>query len=232
MISKMFLRRLGAGSRISGPTRNSCSMGGQGSGRWSGPSLRQHTEDALRIQVRDVVRTVPVWLGQRTTGHQMTSRHGPMEVVVDATGFPITAQIKWTLEKRACVPGEAVLWLVLTEPHFGGKRWWFVCPPCGRRCGILYFREGANPPWGCRRCLRLRYACQGEGRSYRLVRRLRLVLGRAGGAHTASSGITLRRRPAGMRRRTFNRLCNEADKLFVELSTTRSGRARLKGMWN
>jgi hypothetical protein len=96
-------------------------MGGRGSGRWGGPSSRQHTEDAMQIRVREVVRTVPVWLGQRTTGHQMASRHGPMDVVVDATACPVTAPlVKWRLEDRARVPGEA---------GCGGREWQTTEPP-------------------------------------------------------------------------------------------------------
>jgi hypothetical protein len=56
---------------------------------------------------------------------------------------------------------------VLLEPtkcHFGGVRWWFLCPMmkdtarCGRRCGVLYF---AGRYAGCRLCYDLTYeSCQ------------------------------------------------------------------------
>jgi hypothetical protein len=49
-----------------------------------------------------------------------------------------------------------------TQPHFGGRRWWFLCPlyrknmPCERRVRKLY-----RPPllwyFGCRSCLDLTY---------------------------------------------------------------------------
>src|SRR5215831_20563773 len=49
-----------------------------------------------------------------------------------------------------------------TRPHFGGSRWWFVCPlnnqsaECGRRVRKLYRPPGV---WyfGCRHCLGLTY---------------------------------------------------------------------------
>jgi hypothetical protein len=68
--------------------------------------------------------------------------------------------------------------LVTTRPHFGGLRWWFLCPvtvnevACGRRVGKLYLPPGARY-FGCRHCHRLTYtSCQRSGRFrdvYRLV---------------------------------------------------------------
>lgn len=39
----------------------------------------------------------------------------------------------------------------------GGRRSWWLCPACGRRCGVLYLRGGA---FACRRCHDLVYASQ------------------------------------------------------------------------
>lgn len=46
--------------------------------------------------------------------------------------------------------------LTPTRPHFGGVRWWFRCPGCGRRCGKLYVPRVGDGP-GCRRCHGLAY---------------------------------------------------------------------------
>lgn len=53
--------------------------------------------------------------------------------------------------------------LVSTPCHFGGFRWWFICPlsrrgiHCGRRVGVLYLSKYA----GCRDCYDLTYqTCQ------------------------------------------------------------------------
>lgn len=46
--------------------------------------------------------------------------------------------------------------LTTTIPRFGGLRYYFLCPRCGRRVGKLYDVRG----WGCRRCHRLTYASQ------------------------------------------------------------------------
>src|SRR6185503_19505754 len=32
--------------------------------------------------------------------------------------------------------------LAWSKTHFGGRRWWFMCPDAGKRVGILYLPEG------------------------------------------------------------------------------------------
>lgn len=44
--------------------------------------------------------------------------------------------------------------LTTSRTRFGGQRYWFCCPGCGRRVGVLYQGGGGV---GCRRCLGLRY---------------------------------------------------------------------------
>jgi len=44
--------------------------------------------------------------------------------------------------------------LVTTKCNFGGKRYWFKCPDCLRRIGVLYYRNGY---FSCRHCQYLTY---------------------------------------------------------------------------
>jgi hypothetical protein len=37
---------------------------------------------------------------------------------------------------------DQVINLIPTYPHFGGKRWWFCCPECQRRCANLSYSNG------------------------------------------------------------------------------------------
>ncbi len=49
---------------------------------------------------------------------------------------------------------EYVVELQPSEPHFGGRRWWFLCPFCCERKGKLYLRLKGL---ACRRCGDLTY---------------------------------------------------------------------------
>ena len=59
--------------------------------------------------------------------------------------------------------------LTTTPCHFGGVRYWFICPLttngnyCGRRVGTLYKAPGANF-YGCRHCYKLSYESRNESR--------------------------------------------------------------------
>ena len=59
--------------------------------------------------------------------------------------------------------------LTTTPCHFGGVRYWFVCPiskngvSCGRRTGILHLASGGNY-FGCRHCYDLSYKSRNESR--------------------------------------------------------------------
>ncbi len=47
--------------------------------------------------------------------------------------------------------------LAYATPRFGGRRPWFTCPACERRCALLYYRRGR---FACRTCQGLSYASQ------------------------------------------------------------------------
>ena len=59
--------------------------------------------------------------------------------------------------------------LTTTPCHFGGVRYWFICPLikngvyCGRRTGTLYLASGGNY-FGCRHCYDLSYESRNESR--------------------------------------------------------------------
>jgi hypothetical protein len=70
--------------------------------------------------------------------------------------------------------------LLITEPNFGGIRWWFSCPlskegkPCKRRVAKLYLPPGGRR-FGCRGCHELTYrSCR---RSHRYDRICKIMSG-------------------------------------------------------
>ncbi len=62
--------------------------------------------------------------------------------------------------------------LTTTPCHFGGKRYWFVCPltingrDCGKRVGVLY---KGNDYFGCRHCFNLTYQSRRDNPTVKAV---------------------------------------------------------------
>ena len=46
--------------------------------------------------------------------------------------------------------------LATSQTSFGGERFWFKCPICGKRAGVL-FQHPVSSTVGCRPCLGLEY---------------------------------------------------------------------------
>ena len=96
--------------------------------------------------------------------------------------------------------------------HYGGVRYWFLCPCCGRRAGKLYVpADGRSLRWGCRHCYHLTYeqrraGCDSEYLSWRADRLL------------DRNGITLEdgsfHKPKGMRYKTFHQLTDRRNALI------------------
>ena len=58
--------------------------------------------------------------------------------------------------------------LEMTQPNYGGVRWWFRCPGCGRRVTNLYIKQRF---FWCRKCNDLTYRSQ----QYSFYDRMRLM---------------------------------------------------------
>ena len=79
--------------------------------------------------------------------------------------FFYTSTSRRTGEKTEC---DYKVQLVTTPCNLGGRRWWFICPRCGRRVGILHCPPGATY-YGCRHCYDLSYESRNECRHGRLA---------------------------------------------------------------
>ena len=99
------------------------------------------------------------WQKDKRTGPSLECRF-----VHDAQGQP-GLRLEYTVVNNTS--GERkdfdyVVSLVTTPCHFGGVRWWFICPltknnvPCQRRCRYLYLPPGSML-LGCRECFELTY---------------------------------------------------------------------------
>ena len=96
----------------------------------------------------------------------------------------------------------------------GGKRPWFLCPSCGRRCGILY---AIRSRLLCRKCGKLSYESQSETSHYRALRKAQKIRARLGGSGNMAEPFPSR--PRYMHRRTYQRLrfqYQAAEKQYME----------------
>ena len=138
-------------------------MGGYGSGRWHDHHKKTPVEDCLAISTASLRKER--LLDHEASGVMSWHKHEA------SLGFSIIlrgASPILLLRYRANdEPVTFAIPLQATQPHFGGVRWWFICPliknstPCCRRVGKLYI-----PPrykyFGCRHCYELSYRSRQE----------------------------------------------------------------------
>jgi hypothetical protein len=94
------------------------------------------------------------------------------------------------------------VYLATTRPHFGGLRWWFMCPRLIRKVRKLYLPLGGRHFWS-RRAYELAYASQGETVYDRARRRARKLTLKLGGD---PDDDTYPCKPKRMRWKTYDRL--------------------------
>ena len=91
-----------------------------------------------------------------------TGRESHISLEVNITSEPY-ARFKYSLTDRE---GNSTLYdfevsLITTLCYYGGVRYWFACPGCGRRAGGLYLAPGGRY-FRCRRCNNLSYNSRNE----------------------------------------------------------------------
>jgi hypothetical protein len=91
----------------------------------------------------------------------------PIEVLVELGRFCPRFTLAYEIRQDGkSFPRRHRVGLEQTWPQFGGWRWWFSCPRCGRRCDKLYLPPDAAD-FACRRCHGLLYLSQRLGRCAR-----------------------------------------------------------------
>jgi hypothetical protein len=174
-----------------------------GRGRWVRWEKRD-TEDAkLRLSIGFVLSLGRGW-GQRWSTTVEWSRAKQKVGAIEVDVLP-----GWRVYLNYNFRGEPIsesVQIDFTAQHFGGRRAWWVCPACGRRCGILY----GGPRFLCRKCAGVDYyAIQQNGDATGPIetrlRRIRRRLGVTDGA--SHEKIPPRRRY--MHHDTYQRLVSE-----------------------
>lgn len=209
-------------------------MGGPGSGTWyrfGRPDRLSGTVDsaAFVLDVRTLARRGVLrrsgdvtWSATTTVGTFVIPWRLPLSVDVALDAVTIRHDVTTTDPGRTPVRERVAVTVGVdwTPCHYGGRRPWFACPECGRRCALLYgtTRRGRFG-WTCRTCSALRHASMREGeveRAQRAVRRIRRDVFGQPADHPAVRAPALNwgdvpARPRGMWYRTYWRRLAELD---------------------
>jgi hypothetical protein len=141
-------------------------MGSWGSGRWDFHSKATTVEECRVLDLGEFARKgafVPCYAGsvRWSRGEEVVAS---VAYTVRPVGDELVLQLsyRWTLAGEAGQDVELPIRLETTPLHFGGRRWWGICPlavngqACNRRVGKLYLPPGGRY-FGCRVCYRLTY---------------------------------------------------------------------------
>ena len=117
-------------------------MGGYGSG-FQGIKA-DIVEDCLVLSIAELRRQnvlVPGSL-QRCNWSWLSEPGHPATIQIEAD---LRNEFYATVRLRYVAAGEHIntwIFLTMTKPRFGGRRWWFKCPVTGQRVGKLYLAPG------------------------------------------------------------------------------------------
>ena len=180
-------------------------MGGYGSGRSSG---RPVADTASKIDLAWMLRTGRVkegaWIGGALSwSWNDGSPAGSIgyKAIMDQPGME-RLELRYTLTRSGKKEEvEQTIRLTFTEPHYGGRRWWMVCPYRHCRVGKLYL-PGGGDRFASRKAWRLGYSCQRVTKSDQASNALFKLQRKLGGDVGAGNWL---RRPKGMWQSTFDR---------------------------
>src|SRR5262245_34457238 len=121
-------------------------MGGHGSTRWNGYQKRQTVENCMALDVNLLCLLKGIEAPSGTLSWQTGA----------TIGFVLNNRQHRSLELRFKLGNREIrelFPLVSTEPHLGGRRWWFQCngENCRRRVQKMYLPPGEKS-FACRQC--------------------------------------------------------------------------------
>ena len=179
-------------------------MGGYGSGRHSG---RPTADVSIRIDLAWLMRTRRVVPGALVSGALQWTWNGEPHASISYEADMRDAAagvLRLSYKRGGAHDSETVRQTVrmsYTLPHYGGRRWWMICPYSGKRAAKLYLPPGGDRFAG-RAAWRLPYASQRVEHSQRPFEAIFRIQKKLGCEPGWEAGLY---RPKGMHRRTFER---------------------------
>ena len=177
-------------------------MGGFGSGSWYRFNTKTTTESQHRIDVR-VLKKWGYLDGSMYFRSWSWSRCGEQ---TGSINYRVDSE-RMVLSYRHRVCGgawesvEQTIYFDRTPCHYGGHRFWFLCPRCSRRVAVLY---AAGKYFYCRHCYGLTYASQQERLGDRMIRKARNIRKQMDPDNTVFDLFPFK--PKGMHQKTWDRI--------------------------
>jgi hypothetical protein len=160
---------------------------------------RPLVEDCLKLDLAWLMRLGPVRDGQSGTGQVNWTKEG------EPTGSARFRLILTNEETAQLIlqfgTAKQVIRLTAVKQHFGGWRWWLVCPVTGARARTLYKPQG-GVRFASRQAWRLVYSMENLSRSNRPFEQLNRLQKKLGFAVSLDGQVL---RPKGMWERSFAR---------------------------
>lgn len=185
-------------------------MGGLGSGRHGG---RPTANMSWQIDIAWMVRTRRALPGRLTSGTLSWTCEGQSvgwaNYEADMRNLE-AAELRLSYSRGSDEDREdvrQVVRLTYTQPNYGGRRWWMICPYRNNRCGKLYLPLSGDRFAG-RMAWQLTYQSQRMDVFQRASAQLAALERRLG-----CENSSMIYRPKGMWNRTFDRLCDRRDEL-------------------
>lgn len=190
-------------------------MGGWGSGRHGG---RPTADMSKKVDLAWMIHSGKAMPGQWISGSLSWSCGGQSAGWIRYSANmedPYNSELVLTYSRGSGEDREQVeqrIRLVFTEPNFGGRRWWMVCPYKHIRVGKLYLPNGGDR-FASRKAWRLAYNSQRVAHRDRPFEKLFRLQRKLGCPQSWDSFI---RRPKGMWHRTFDRYLERYEELDAE----------------
>lgn len=146
-------------------------MGGYGSGRKFGVHC---TDDQLAIDVRQWQREGRLREGSNFSSTWTRAGKEIGNIGVKTENQQIILSYSWQKNNGESGTLDYPVALQTTACHYGGARYWFICPAvgCGKRVAKLYLGEKY---FACRQCYRLAYQSQRETADDRAIRNINKI---------------------------------------------------------
>lgn len=204
-------------------------MGGWGSGRSGGRPVAEH---CLRVELPWMLKTGRIVPGAHVNWSLHWNRGGEPSGNIDYEAImdePGDERLILKFTRGSGADKETVrqeVRLVWTQPHYGGRRWWVVCPYKGTRCTKL-FLPGNGDRFASRAAWKVHYKSQRAAWHDQPFERLNRLQRKLGCREGYDEWLF---RPKGMWHRTFARHYAKFEKLNAQCDRVWVGMAARLGV--